>query len=104
MSRRRDRRMLPADRAAAADSIQEGTMSSTSIASALYAHSRRTGRVAQIWAKLRGQSRQLLDLTAVAATCTIGDRRAAGTQTVPIQQICGSEGRCADFDCAFHPL
>jgi len=79
-------------------------MSSTSIASALYAHSCRAGRVAQIWARLRGQSRQLLDLTAVAAAGAIGDRRAAGTQTVPIDQICGSEGRCADFDRAFHPL
>jgi hypothetical protein len=79
-------------------------MSARSYAEALYAHSCRAGRVGQIWATLRGQSRQLLDLTAVAAACAIGDRRAAGTQTVPIDQICGSEGRCADFDRAFHPL
>jgi hypothetical protein len=79
-------------------------MSTTSIASALYARSCYAGRVGQIWAKLRGQSRRLLDLTAVAATCAIGDRRAAGTQTVPIRQIRGSEGRSNDFDVAFHPL
>jgi hypothetical protein len=76
----------------------------SSTTSALYARSCCTGWVHQIWAKLWGQSRQLLDLTTVAATCAIGDRRAAGTQIVPIQQIRGSEGRCADFDAAFHPL
>jgi hypothetical protein len=79
-------------------------MSSTSIASALYERSCRAGWGGQIWATLRGQSRQLLDLTAVAATCAIGDRRAAGVQTVAIGQIRGSEGRCDDFDRAFHPL
>jgi len=79
-------------------------MSSASIASALYARSCSAGRVGQIWARLRGQSRGLLDLTAVAAAGAIGDRRAAGTQTVPIRQIRGSEGRCKDFDGAFHPL
>ena len=73
-------------------------------AESLYTSARRAGRARQIWAKLRGQPNQLLDLTTVTATCAIGDRRAAGTQIVPIQQIRGSEGRCADFDVAFHPL
>jgi hypothetical protein len=79
-------------------------MSARSYAEALYAHSCRAGWVGQIWARLRGQPRRLLDLTAVAAAGAIGDRHAAGTQTVPIRQIGGSEGRCADFDRAFHPL
>jgi hypothetical protein len=70
----------------------------------LYTSARRAGRLGQIWAKLRGQQNQLLDLATVAATCAIGDRRAAGTHIVPIQQIRGSEGRCEDFDAAFHPL
>jgi hypothetical protein len=70
----------------------------------LYASARRAGRARQIWAKLRCQQNQLLDLTTMAATCAIGDRRAAGTRIVPIQQIRGSEGRCEDFDAAFHPL
>ena len=73
-------------------------------AESLYASARRAGRARQIWAKLRGQQNQLLDLTTVTATCAIGDRRAAGTLIVPIQQIRGSEGRCEDFDAAFHPL
>jgi hypothetical protein len=79
-------------------------MESTSIASALYARSCHAGRVGQLWARLRGQPRRLLDLNTVAAAGAIGDRRAAGTQTVPIRQIGGSEGRCDDFDSAFHPL
>ena len=60
--------------------------------------------IRQIWAKLRGKPRRLFDLTAVAATYALGDRRAAGTQTVPIDEIRGSEGRCDDFDIAFRPL
>jgi hypothetical protein len=79
-------------------------MSYTNIASALYARSCHAGRVGRIWAELRGQSRRLLDLNTVAAASAIGDRRAAGTQTVPICQIRGSEGRCDDFDVAFRPL
>jgi uncharacterized ParB-like nuclease family protein len=79
-------------------------MSARSYAEALYAHSCRAGWVGQIWATLHGQSRQLLDLTTVAATGAISNRHAAGIQTVPIDQIHDSEGRCADFDRAFHPL
>ena len=79
-------------------------MVSINTASSLYARSCRAGWVGQIWAKLRGQSRQLLELTAVAASCAINNRHAAGIQTVPIDQIRGSEGRCDDFDRAFHPL
>ena len=79
-------------------------MSARSYAEALFASARRAGRAGQVWARLRGQSRRLLDLNTVASTCVSGDRRAAGTQTVPIGQIRGSEGRCEDFDVAFHPL
>ena len=79
-------------------------MSARTYAEALFASTRRAGRARQVWAKVRGQSRRLLDLNTVASTCVSGDRRAAGTQTVPIGQIRGSEGRCEDFDVAFHPL
>jgi hypothetical protein len=47
---------------------------------------------------------RLLDLNTVAAASASGDRRAAGVQTVALGQIRGSEGRCQDFDVAFHPL
>src|SRR5262245_17583478 len=79
-------------------------MSSRTYAEALFASARRAGRARQVWARLRGQSMRLLDLSRVASANTIGDRRAAGVQIVPIDQIRGSEGRCEDFDCAFHPL
>ena len=70
----------------------------------LYIAACRAAWVSQIWAKLQGQPRRLRDLTAIAASGVVGDRRAAGTHAVPIGQICGSEGRCADFDRAFRPL
>ena len=70
----------------------------------LYTSVCRAGWFGQIWAKLHGQPRRLRDLTEVAAGGAVGNRRAAGTQAVPIQQICGSEGRCEDFDNAFRPL
>jgi hypothetical protein len=79
-------------------------MSTRSYAESLFASARRAGRARQLWANLRGQSYRLLDLTTVAATCTIGDRRAAGMQTVSIRRIRGSEGRGDDFDVAFRPL
>src|SRR5262249_25594912 len=72
--------------------------------STLFASTRRAGRLRQVWAKLRGQSRRLLDLYSVAASGTVGNRHAAGIQTVVIGQIRGSEGRCDDFDVAFRPL
>src|SRR4051812_24592232 len=58
----------------------------------------------QIWAKLQGQPCRLRGLTAIAASGVVGDRRAARTQAVPIHQICGSDGRCEDFDSVFRPL
>jgi hypothetical protein len=79
-------------------------MSNRSYVEALFASARRAGRARQVWAKLRGQSRRLLDLHSVVACSTVGDRRAAGMQTVAIGQIRGSEGRCDDFDIGFRPL
>jgi hypothetical protein len=79
-------------------------MLSTRYASALYSSAHRAARLRQAWAKVRGQSYRLLDLTTVAATYAIGDRHTAGMQTVSIRQIRGSEGRCDDFDVAFRPL
>jgi hypothetical protein len=43
-------------------------------------------------------------LSDVEATYTITGRHYAGTQAVPIRQICGSENRTADFDADFRPL
>jgi len=79
-------------------------MVSKDTASTLFASVHRAGQVGRIWARLRGQPHQLLDLATVAATDALGDRHAAGIQTLPIAQIGGSEGRSNDFDRAFHPL
>jgi len=57
----------------------------------------------RIWSWLRGRSAELRDLATVARPGTISTRRDAGMQTVSLQRICGSEGRCTDFDDAFHP-
>jgi hypothetical protein len=54
-------------------------------------------------ARLTGRHGRLLDLAAVTASRTIHDRHYAGIQTVLIEQIRGSEGRCNDFDANFHP-
>jgi hypothetical protein len=79
-------------------------MSTRTYAEALFASACRTSRAGQVWTKLRGRPRRLLDLNSVAASSTIADRRTAGMQTVPISQIRGSEGRCDDFDVGFHSL
>ena len=42
--------------------------------------------------------------TTVAATCASRRSPRGGNTDVPIGQIRGSEGRCEDFDRAFHPL
>lgn len=61
------------------------------------------GRWAERWASMRGQSSRLLHLAALSSSWTIRDRHFAGRQTVPIQQIRGSESRNDDFDAAFRP-
>jgi hypothetical protein len=40
----------------------------------------------------------------VRGTCTIGGSHYAGTRTVPLRQIRGSEGRSEDFDAEFAPV
>ncbi len=70
----------------------------------LYERAYWAGRRGQVWARLTGGSVLLLDLTTLAATTAVHSRHAAGVQTISLGQIQGSEGRCQDFDRAFHPL
>jgi hypothetical protein len=58
----------------------------------------------QIGARLLGRSARLLDLNQIVAGGTIRARHYLGTQTVPLQQIRGTEGQRDAFDDAFHPL
>jgi hypothetical protein len=58
----------------------------------------------RIGARLLGRSARLLDLNQIVAGGTISARHYLGAQTVPIQQIRGTEGQRDAFDDAFHPL
>jgi hypothetical protein len=70
----------------------------------LFRRARDQGRRGQRLSRLTGQSRHLLDLARVEADYTVLARFDAGVQTVAIDQICGSEGRCRYFDRDFRPL
>ena len=52
---------------------------------------------------LTGHSRSLLDLTVEVSKRKIRGQYYAGSRTVPINRIKGSEGRSGDFDCDFNP-
>ena len=71
---------------------------------ALYHSALQRGRRGQLWSGLSGRSRRLLSLEEISQACTVQVRSSAGTRTVAIDQICGSENRAADFDCDFNPL
>jgi len=70
----------------------------------LYRRVRTRARWARLWSMLTGRSHSLLQLSAVEADCRVRSRHWAGTRTVPIRHIRGSEGRCGDFDADFRPL
>jgi hypothetical protein len=72
----------------------------------LYRSVRQQARVGQFVADFTGrQTRQrLIDLNGFTSGRTSGARRSAGIQTVRLNEIRGSVGRCDDFDAAFHPL
>jgi hypothetical protein len=71
---------------------------------ARYQLARNRGRRGQLWSKVAGGSRSLLDLKRVTVACQIVARRDAGRRLVPVAQIRGSEGRVDDFDRDFNPL
>jgi hypothetical protein len=58
----------------------------------------------QLWSRLTGRRQCLLNLAEVQQHLTIHTRTYAGVRLVPIDRICGSENRCADFDADFRPL
>ena len=70
----------------------------------LYRRALDQGRRGKLWSMLTRRPRRLLALAVVEANCKIHARCDAGVQTVPIDQICGSEGRAGDFDRDFNPL
>jgi hypothetical protein len=52
---------------------------------------------------LTGRSRSLRDLATEVSERKIPGQHYAGSRTVPINRIKGSEGRSDDFDCDFNP-
>ena len=73
-------------------------------ASWLYQRSCMRGWLGKIWATLTRQPRHLITLAEAQTSSHVGNRYSAGVQTVPIDRIRGSHGRCHDFDSAFYPL
>jgi hypothetical protein len=69
----------------------------------MYTKTRRLGRLGQVWSALSGRSSRLLSLAQVEGA-TVRGRHDAGLRTVHIDRICGSSGRCHDFERRFHPL
>jgi hypothetical protein len=70
----------------------------------LYHRALDRGQRRLFWSMLTGQSRSLLHLENVEASCSVRVCCNVGLQKVPIARICGSEGRAGDFDCDFNPL
>jgi hypothetical protein len=58
----------------------------------------------KMWSKLTGNQDGLLDLSIASEIYGSHSDHDAGTQTVLVEQIRGSEGRSADFDAEFRPL
>lgn len=61
------------------------------------------GRLNRLWKLITRRSRHLLDLRTIETAYHIQARHYSGVQLVSIAQICGSEGRSADFDSLFYP-
>lgn len=75
----------------------------TQSAGRLYQRAWMQGWLRNLRAALTRQPRRLMSLTEIEATCRVDNRYSSGVQTVPIEQIRGSHGRCHDFDSAFSP-
>ena len=69
----------------------------------IYTRIHRQGQLGRAWSALRGRPSRLRSLAEIDAT-TVRARHDAGLRTVRIDEICGSEGRCHDFDRRFRPL
>ena len=62
------------------------------------------GVVKRIFSSITRHSRSLLDLKTEVSKRRIVRQHYAGSRTVAIYRIRGSEGRSGDFDCDFNPL
>jgi len=83
---------------------QDAEIRAWQAASQLYQRASLQGWFGQIWSALTRQPRHLLNLAETKTNGPAGNCYSLGVQTVPIRQIHGSQGRCADFDRNFCPL
>jgi hypothetical protein len=83
----------------------QGNEPQGAVRSALHLYDRACTRgwLHKLWSALTRRSSRLLDLGDVELTCEIHNRCYTGIQSVSLDQIRGSEGRCHDFDAAFYP-
>jgi hypothetical protein len=84
--------------------IQNSTYQANTAAQRLFDQAYNRGWLNKIGLALLGRSRRLLSLRVVEVGLTITGRHYLGLQTIPIDQIRGSEGRSNDFDRDFYPL
>lgn len=70
----------------------------------LYSRARERGQRGLFRSFFSRHSSCLRSLQEIEDTCAVHAHHDAGTQTVPLRQIRGSESRCADFDRDFNPL
>jgi hypothetical protein len=82
----------------------DATYRASQLAQHLYQRVCLLGQLGQWWASLTRQSWRLLNLAEIEATCIESTRYSVGLQTVRLEQIRGSQGRCQDFDRHFYPL
>jgi hypothetical protein len=70
---------------------------------AAYERACRHGYQHRLLRALQGQSGRMPNLNQIAGAPTMPAHSKIGTQTIPLQRIMGSEGRCIGFDDAFNP-
>jgi hypothetical protein len=73
------------------------------VALSLYNRARTRAWLRRVWSILTRRRQGLLDLSEVETRCTVRHRHYRGIQTVCLDQIRGSDGRCRDFDSVFYP-
>ena len=73
-------------------------------ANAYFQTARRRGMLARIWSLFSGQPNNLMDVATITQGQRLRNSRHLGLKTIRISEICGSEGRCQDFDRYFNPL
>ena len=70
----------------------------------LYRSMQNRALLGRIYSHFTGRSRSLLDLATELSKRKIRIQHYAGSRTVSIKRIKGSESRSGDFDCDFNPM